>query len=443
MNNQDAGIWTDVLRRMGYTVYPASMDSAEETFCAMVRGSRKLLAVSGKRAGDFAGERADGMLLCSPNRENADALMRLFPYTAPARCPKDSLSMGLGDRLGIATPGHASSVAAYDVFPVFAQQSVRELNLTGRTFKDIVAAAAFGVFEAGYKKGYGADGDHLKTIGEIDAALDAGCAMITLDCSNHIHADIAHLEDAEVERLYGNLPEDLRTYYESRYSQREHPVVGKIERNVLRRIVLTFHEAVEYAKTCHAHIMQRGGGVDFELSIDETSAWTLPCEHYVIANELEQVGVRPTSVAPHFCGEFEKGIDYRGDLAELTRQLIAHQQLAEHFGYKLSLHSGSDKFSVFPVFGSITKRRAHLKTAGTSWLEAMRVVAQKDPALYRRVHAYALEAFDKAREYYHVTTELDRIPDLSDLADGELPLLFQMDDARQLIHITYGLILNE
>ena len=85
----------------------------------------------------------------------------------------------------------------------------------------------------------------------------------------------------------------------------------------------------------------------------------------------------------------------------------------------------------------------HLKTAGTNWLEAMKIVAEKDPALYREVHAYALnEAFGEARKYYHVTTNLNNIPALETLTDAQLPELFSNNDARQLIHITYGLILN-
>ena len=65
-----------------------------------------------------------------------------------------------------------------------------------------------------------------------------------------------------------------------------------------------------------------------------------------------------------------------------------------------------------------------------------------DPALYREVHAFALTAFDEATKYYHVTTDLKKIPPLAALNDGELPSLFEQNDARQLIHITYGSILN-
>jgi hypothetical protein len=120
-----------------------------------------------------------------------------------------------------------------------------------------------------------------------------------------------------------------------------------------------------------------------------------------------------------------------------------HAAISRHFGYKISIHSGSDKFSIFPSAGKETQGRFHLKTAGTNWLEAMKLVAIKDPGLYREVHKYALTAFEAATAYYHVTTDLNKIPNIDTLSDSQLPGLFKLNDSRQLIHITYGLILNE
>ena len=95
-----------------------------------------------------------------------------------------------------------------------------------------------------------------------------------------------------------------------------------------------------------------------------------------------------------------------------------------------------------PIVGEITEGRYHLKTAGTNWLEAMRLVAQKAPKLYREIHKFALDNMDEAKAYYHVSAEIDNIPDIDNLTDEELPSLFDMPDSRQVIHITYGLILQ-
>ena len=178
------------------------------------------------------------------------------------------------------------------------------------------------------------------------------------------------------------------------------------------------------------------------MSIDETATPTTPLEHFFVAHELIRRGAKPATIAPRFCGDFQKGIDYIGDLAQFDREMAVHAAIARHFGYKLSIHSGSDKFSAFPAIGKHTRGTFHVKTAGTNWLEAMGVIAKVDPALYREVHAYALEAFPEATVYYHVTTNLDNIPALDTLTDVQLPSLFDNNDSRQLIHITYGLILN-
>ena len=188
--------------------------------------------------------------------------------------------------------------------------------------------------------------------------------------------------------------------------------------------------------------ISKAGPVNFEISIDETMSPTTPEQHYFVANELVRRGVRFATIAPRFCGEFQKGVDYIGDLKKFEHELYAHAAIARHFGYKLSIHSGSDKFSVFPIIGRLTQGNFHVKTAGTSWLEAMRVVAMTDAALYREIHAFALTAFSQATKYYRVTTDLAKIPSLDTLSDAELPELFEQNDARQLIHITYGLILS-
>jgi hypothetical protein len=177
------------------------------------------------------------------------------------------------------------------------------------------------------------------------------------------------------------------------------------------------------------------------MSIDETLTSTTPGSHYFVASELLDGGVAITSLAPRFCGEFQKGIDYRGNIYSFTEEFDIHVKIAQNFGYKISVHSGSDKFIVFPIIGEKTAGRYHLKTAGTNWLEAVRVIAAKDPSLYRRMHKFAIQHLDEAKKYYHISANVSNIPDIEKLKDSELPGLMDMDDSRQVIHITYGLIL--
>ena len=426
-------------------IYHSSPDSAQGTACAMVRiDGEKRLAVQGEKAAAFSGQEKAGVKFCPLTVENAALLMELFPYTAPVSHQGHPFTMGLGDRLGLATPGHIRAIAPYEVFPVFAQQSIRELTLTGRTFRDVIAAAAFGVFQEGYKGGYGADGDHLKTTAEIQYALESGCSMITLDCSEHIDIQASAYTEQQVNDAYAALPQDLRTHYEARYLDKELPIVGRICPVEYKGIVLVFYKAIRHAEACWQFIQQTAGRpVDFELSIDETRTVTTPAEHFIVANELASVDVHPVSVAPHFSGEFEKGIEYQGDLNAFARDFKAHQQIADHFGYKLSLHSGSDKFSVFHIVGSVTGCHVHVKTAGTNWLEALRVVARRDPQLYRQAHKYALEHREEALKYYHVTTDPNLIPNIDLESDAYLPEYLQAPSSRQAMHIAYGLLLNQ
>ncbi len=93
--------------------------------------------------------------------------MELFPFTKPVSLREHKITIGTGDRLGVATPGHIRAVQKFRVRPVLAQQSVRENTQTGRSFKEVVSDAAWAVFQENYQDGYGADGDHLKSLEEI------------------------------------------------------------------------------------------------------------------------------------------------------------------------------------------------------------------------------------------------------------------------------------
>lgn len=428
-----------------FVVYKDSINKAYNTFFCMIKDGARYLLVNGQLAEAFEGRNVKvgkfTFKKCPLTHENAVALRGALPFTAPTRVLGKTRSFGLGDRLGIATVGHIRLFKNYDAYPVFAQQSIRELNLTERTYEDVLDCVTFNVFQEGYKTGWGADGDHLKKEEEIEYALKLGFSMITLDCSEHIRNDVNEKSDEEVMIEASELlTEDLK----NRYIGKEFDIEGnKIEYTIteLARCVLIYSKAIEFADMIyHKYITNRN--VDFELSIDETATPTTPFEHFFVANELTLKAVKLQTVAPRFCGEFQKGIDYIGDLVQFEEEMKIHAGIARHFGYKLSIHSGSDKFSTFPIIGKYTNGNFHVKTAGTNWLEAMKVVAAKDCGLYREIHKYALSMFEAATNYYHVTTNIDNIPDIDTLKDEELIDLFNNNDCRQLIHITYGFILT-
>ncbi len=402
-----------------------------------------------KPAAAFTGETdaAAGVKVIPCDLTNLRALHAAFPFTAPVPVAHHRTTFGTGDRLGLAAPGHVRAVRGFDAVPVLAQQSKRELNLTGRTFPEVIAAASYGVFQEHFTRGYGADADHVKTEEEVAEALRQGATMITLDASERLDAAAASLPIDSVTGALDAVPANWRHALNRRYLETPQFVGGaagishliQISPERLARTVLVYGRVIKFAiDIWERHIA--GTGRDFELSIDETPTPTDPAAHYIVARELQAAGVEVTSIAPRFCGDFQKGIEYIGDTSAFEREFDLHAAIADELGHKLSIHSGSDKFSVFPIIGKYTGGRLHHKTAGTSWLEALRVVAGGDPGLFREIHACARAAFGRATAFYHVRLKPGNEPTLPG-ADSDLPGVLDNEDHRQLLHITYGAIL--
>jgi len=434
-------------------IYPLSVKFADGAFFCLARtgqGKRLVVLGEGKAAGDFSGESVSGVKFCALDAENAAALRNYFPWTAPVPIGRRA-SFGTGDRLGVATPGHLQAFAPYEIFPVLAQQSMRELGRTGRTAQDVIDDAGWGAFEAGYVGTFAADADHIK---KIDEALDCyrlGFTMFTIDASDQIDLQAVHLSDEQALTGFREIPayRQITERYADKswnFSRGGVSVDIAFSDAELARCALVYHKAVEHMAAIYDQLRKVSGaeaGFDFEVSVDETETDTTERDHFFVATELAERGVKWQSLAPKFTGQFQKGIDYIGDKAKFEQQFAAHALIAENLGpYKISVHSGSDKFSIFPLVGQHTGGYFHLKTAGTSWLEAVRVITVKNPALYRRMHEFALEHFEQDRASYHVTTDLAAIPPVDSLADSDLPALMDKVDSRQLLHITYGSLLS-
>jgi hypothetical protein len=371
----------------------------------------------------------------------------LFPWTRPVSLRERRTTIGMGDRLGRATAGHLRAARKYACSPVLAQQSVRELDFTGRSFADVIADATWLVYQEGFEDGYGADGDHLKNIPWIDTALTEGFPMITLDLTEVMRPEVADWDSAQIAEGWASLDRSFRERVEGEYVGQDF-LSGADSIHILgdtaRLCAVMYGPALDFAVEVDRFLREkRGDAYDLEISIDETTTPTLPAHHLFIARELQERGVAVNSVAPRFVGEFQKAVDYDGDIAEFSAQFRVHCRIADAFGgYKVSVHSGSDKFSVYPVVGRETGMRLHLKTSGTSWLEALRVVATVAPETYRRIHAFAVEYYPEALKAYHITADLQRIPSLAEKDDGELPSYLDHPDARQMLHISYGGILT-
>lgn len=395
---------------------------------------------------------SESFLKCALSHYNARIVRSQFRFTNPVLIGKVN-SYGFGDRLGNAGPAHVRAVAKTDFQPVLAQQSIRELERTKRTAKEVLDAATWAVLQEGYHNGFGADGDHLKTTDDIDRMVDAGYTMFTIDPSDYVVNDVKDLDEETLQKQFEQLPwDDLQDTPESLLNRftdlsvelSDDYTIEPGREEVLQGMV-KYGQVVNHARMMSEYLDDKypGHDAELELSVDETEEPTTLFEHYLVASELDRLGVELVSLAPRFCGDFEKGIDFKGDLDQFREEYIQHLKIAELFGgYKLSVHSGSDKFSVYEVVGSMDLGAVHVKTAGTSYLEALRTIAETDTDLFREILAFSVSRFEEDRKTYHISADLDAIPDPKAIPGEELPNLLDDNDTRQVLHVAYGSVLS-
>ncbi len=443
-------------------VYPSSVTQHEELTYALGEpkpGQRQLviLAPSASRMLEpFVGEASavgEHTVLIGPlESHNALTLRSQLSWLNPVTLGLGT-SAGLGDRLGVATPGHLRALreAGGQISPIPAQQSIREMARTGRSPQQVFDDAMWGVFAEGWRSGFGADADHLKTTEDIDRCVAAGYTFYTFDPGAHVDNTADTVPLAALKHKFAALPwtalEDSPEALLARY-QTPQPVEGRtlqFNEETIARASVKYGRAVAHVALLYRHLATVGAGHawEVEISVDETETPTTHAEHVYFATELRRMGVQWVSLAPRYVGHFEKGVDYIGDLAAFTADFATHAAIARTLGpYKLSLHSGSDKFSIYDIAARETQGFIHLKTAGTSYLEALRTVAQVQPDVLRDIYAFALERYERDRASYHVSAELQRAPTPSDLSDTAVPMLLDQFDARQILHVTFGSVLT-
>jgi hypothetical protein len=380
----------------------------------------------------------------------AAALRTALPWAAP-QLVAGRPSIGLGDRTGLATPGHVRAVRGTGYVPMLAQQSIREMTRTRRTPQEVVDDATWGVVQAGWRDGFGADADHLKTPEDIDDCAAAGFTFFTIDPGDYVDNDAAAAAPDALAAMFEALPwsalETTAADARRAFAGVREDLGGAalaLDEVALHRAGAKYGSAVAHTVAMYRHLVERLGEGRFELevSVDETDTPTSPAEHYYVAKELARLGVRWVSLAPRFVGRFEKGVDFIGDMAELERDFTAHMAIAERLdGYKISLHSGSDKFSVYAMAARHGGRRVHVKTAGTSYLEALRVIAEKEIRLFREILDFARCRYEADKASYMVSANLHRVPISCVLADWHLAPQLNQFDARQVLHVTYGSVL--
>jgi hypothetical protein len=449
--------------RLGASLVARSARAVEAAGLALVEEGERLAVLA--PGGDpllaaFTGERhdaGDGQVLLLAPREQATArALRTAMANLQPRPLGLATSAGCGDRLGLATPGHvrafeavAAQPGARPVAAIFAQQSIREMARTQRTPAEVLDDATWGAFAAGWCGPVGADADHLKTSADVEACAAEGYSFYTFDPGAHVDSAADNDAPVEIERKVAQLPWDalesrpdevLRAYAGRRVDLGHRALT--LEAGDVLRAEAKYGRAIAHVAALYRHLAGLGVAFEVEVSVDETETPTTHTEHVYFASELRRLGVQWVSLAPRYVGRFEKGIDYIGDPEALRADLEGHAAIARALGpYKLSLHSGSDKFGVYPLITAATGGQVHLKTAGTSYLEALRVLAACEPALFREMATLSAERYPADRATYHVSAEPSDWPELSTLPDEALPGLLEHSMRREILHVTFGSVL--
>ena len=373
-------------------------------------------------------------------------------------------SFGFGDRIGLATPGHVAAMkrCGASILPIFPQQSIREMARTSRTPRQVMDDAMNGAIASGWVGPIGADADHLKTPEDVNVTAAVGFTFFTIDPSGNVDQKADNYDEPTLRERFETIKGDIGWFNDYRGRSIKLPTGTSIELDewACMRAAVKYGKAIEHAIGLARHIDQvhRAENRDYEieLSVDETDQPTTLAEHYIIADQCLQHGMKLVSLAPRFIGDFEKGVDYKGDLSALELSLADHAAIAKLLGpYKLSLHSGSDKVSIYAALAKATGGLFHVKTAGTSYLEALRVVAKHDPSSFKQIISLARSRYEIDKATYHVSATLADAPepDDADIATLEAEYLECWDTVsegkgftkpgRQILHCTFGSVLTD
>ena len=330
----------------------------------------------------------------------------------------EKFSIGVGDRFAHQAKAqlHAFQLLAkdgVDVVPVW-NKSNREHTFIGSEPASVLVAAKEAVAALGWKAGWHVDADHigLQTVDRFLPHSD----FFTLDVADFIGRPAA--------------PESVRAFVDKHSELNGTVTIAGIDRAIeitraeVERVAGKFLLAVQEAGKIYRHIAAQKGADNFiaEVSMDETDSPQTPPELLIILAALADEGIPVQTIAPKFTGRFNKGVDYVGDLAQFEMEfhddlaVIAHA--VKTYGLpanlKLSVHSGSDKFSLYPIIRrTLPKFGAglHLKTAGTTWLEELIGLSEAGGdglALAKEIYAYALAHVDELCAPYASVIDIDR-----------------------------------
>lgn len=372
----------------------------------------------------------------------------------------EKYSFGTGDRFGMQGEAQLTAImkANDDGIPLVPvwNKSNREHKTIGSLPFDVREEADRAVKRLGWKGSYYVDADHIN-LGNVDPFLE-GSDFFTIDVADSIGEPAAH--------------DEIKAFVDRNRNYTGHLAIPGIEREfeiteeLLGNIAVQYLSAVKKASEIYHYIVRRKGEGNFiaEVSMDEVDNPQTPIDLFFILSGLAAEGVPVQTIAPKFTGRFNKGVDYEGDLGSFRREfeedLLVIDFAVKEFGLpenlKLSVHSGSDKFSIYPVMGELIRKYdkgIHVKTAGTTWLEeviGLALAEGKALDMARLIYRSAYERKEELTGPYATVIDIkDALLPSPDEVDGWTGSLFADSlrhipghsdynpSFRQLIHVGY------
>jgi len=372
----------------------------------------------------------------------------------------EKYSFGTGDRFGKEGTAQLSAIMEINnlgipVVPVW-NKSNREHSIIGSLPADVKNEAARAVKAAGYSGSYYVDADHIN-IDTVDKFMAA---------SNFFTIDVAHYIGMKPD------PDDVAGFatrfkgYQGKFFIPGIARPFEVTAAFLENLALNYLIALDEVRKIYERICNLKGEGNFvaEVSVDEAEQVQGPVELFFILAELKHMGVRVQTIAPRFSGLFAKGVDYIGDpilfASEFEQDVAVLQHAISELGLsgnlKLSVHSGSDKFSIYPYIKSAIRKfnaGIHVKTAGTNWLEEVIGLAEAGGdglEIAREIYARSVERYDELAGPYATVLHIDRLKlpassDVNNWSSRRFADALTHDkncrdynpDFRQLIHVGY------
>jgi len=372
----------------------------------------------------------------------------------------EKYSFGIGDRF--AQQGKAqlwalmkARHAGIPVMPVW-NKSFREHQTVGSSHRETREEADHAVRALGWNAPWYVDADHIN-LSNVDAFIKYA-NFFTIDVADHIG------KQANQKDLYQFVEANTHLTGEIHIPGIEKPF--PVTREQIRKIGQKYLYAAQQAGKIYRHICNQKGENNFvaEVSMDETDQPQTPVELLFIMSALSAESVALQTLAPKFTGRFNKGVDYQGDLQQFEKEfeqdVLVLKYAIQAFGLpdnlKLSIHTGSDKFSIYPVIGQLIQKHdagIHVKTAGTTWLEEVIGLCKAGKEgfdMAREIYTEAHSRLDELTAAYSAVIDIDphRLPSPEEVSGWEpedfIHALRHIPDhpqynphLRQLMHVGY------